>query len=157
MKALFILFIGFASVWQPTTKILQEAFKHASESKVKAQTFYDEAQKLEEGSEQKQVFLGAALVTLAKFEKGLKHKMDLTKQGAEMLEAGIAKDPQNVAYRLVRLIIQENVPKIVGYRKDIETDKAFIKTHFSEQSEDLKAWIRDYAKSSDSFEAEDFQ
>ena len=72
-----------------------------------------------------------------------------------MLEGVIKKDPSNYEVRLLRLSIQENAPKITGYNKDIEEDKKFILTNYSNQKQDLKEFAKGFVNQSALFSASD--
>lgn len=54
---------------------------------------------------------------------------------------------------MIRLSIQENTPKILKYKENIEGDKKQIVLLFERQSSDLKEYIRNYLKQSKAFTA----
>ncbi|WP_410879139.1 hypothetical protein [Myroides sp. DW712] len=153
MKVALIWIISFISFFQVSTTDLSKSFQQASLSAEQAQAFYEKT--LTSKDESAIVYKGAALVTLAKFEKKIRDKKELVKEGALMIEAAIEKEPTNVEFRLVRLIIQENTPKIVGYYKNIDSDKTMIVKEYSHQSTALKKWIKSYAEESKAFTADD--
>jgi hypothetical protein len=52
--------------------------------------------------------------------------------------------------------VQENSPKIVGYRKNKEEDKQFIIDHFNEvSSKELKTYIKGFVMQSKTFSEEE--
>ncbi|MGS4345901.1 hypothetical protein ACKUSY_10015 [Myroides odoratus] len=153
MKIALIWMISFISFFQVSTTDLSKSFQQASLSAEQAQAFYEKTLTIKD--ESATVYKGAALVTLAKFEKKIRDKKELVKEGALMIEAAIEKEPTNVEFRLVRLIIQENTPKIVGYYKNIDKDKNMIVNQYSHQSTALKKWIKSYAEQSKAFTADD--
>ena len=53
--------------------------------------------------------------------------------------------------RLIRLSIQENTPKLLKYKANIEADKKQILLLFDKQSSDLKEYIKNYVKQSKIF------
>lgn len=155
MNILFVWFIGLVSVFQQPSDSLIKSFQRASETVESATEFHNKAKGLKENSTQREAYEGAALITLAKYEKQLKKKKELMQEGAEKLEAAIEKQPNSVEYRMLRLILQENLPKIVRYNKNIKSDKDFIVLHFKDQNTVLKEWIKEYAKESKSFTESD--
>ncbi|NLX71906.1 MAG: hypothetical protein GXY94_01190, partial [Bacteroidales bacterium] len=54
----------------------------------------------------------------------------------------------NIEYRFIRLIIQEQAPSIVRYRDNIEEDSALIIAAYQGLDERLKREIDRYAKTS---------
>lgn len=56
-------------------------------------------------------------------------KLSSFQKGKKNLEHAIAKDPTNMELRALRLSIQINAPKFLGYHNAIENDKSFLKKH----------------------------
>ncbi len=77
-----------------------------------------------------------------------KDKLNLFKLGRAKLEAAIANDNTNTEYRFLRLIIQENAPKILKYQNAIEDDGKLIRLNFKSLSQLLKDIISGYSKKS---------
>lgn len=96
-------------------------------------------------------YKGAAITLTAKFTKNLGKKMRTFKEGAKMIEFAVTKDPNNIEIHLVRLSVQENVPGITGYTKNIKEDAAFLTAHYKEQSGALKEYVKDFILQSKSF------
>jgi len=155
MKIALVFLISFISFFQVSTTDLSKSFQQASLSAEQAQAFYEKVLTIKTTDESANLYKGAALVTKAKFEKKIKDKKELVKEGALMMEAAIEKEPANVEFRLIRLIIQENTPKIVGYYKNIDSDKNMIIKQYNHQSTALKKWIKSYAEQSKAFTADD--
>jgi hypothetical protein len=99
----------------------------------------------ENASATKNAYTGVLLMKKAGLINGPFKKIEMFKQGHKLLEAEIAGDLQNTEYRFLRLTIQENAPKILGYDQNIEEDILFISTHFSSLKSELKVNIQDYA------------
>lgn len=93
-------------------------------------------------------YLGALLMKKSNFEKDIKLKIKLFKEGANILEKEILANKTNVEYRFIRLIIQENAPKILKYNKNIEEDKEIIITNFELLNNSLKKHIKKYSADS---------
>jgi len=101
-------------------------------------------------------YKGAVLTLMAKFAKSVKEKKAYFKEGAELIEFAVSAKPMDVEIRVVRLSVQENSPKVVGYRKNKEEDKQFIIAHFKEvSSKELKTYIKGFVKQSNSFSEEE--
>ena len=60
-------------------------------------------------------YKGASIAMSAKFTKKIKDKISDLKEGAKLIEFAIVSEPKNIEIRLIRLSIQENVPKIANY------------------------------------------
>jgi hypothetical protein len=77
-------------------------------------------------------------------------QLSLFYKGKNQLEAAIKSDPHNAELRYFRFITQTNVPSILGYKNDIESDKivliAFLKANSgrSERDHDLFIRIKNY-------------
>ena len=69
------------------------------------------------------------------------------KEGKALIEGAIEKEPENIELRMVRLSVQEHLPKIVPYRSEIKEDRAFIQNHIAEQPQPLKKYIENYISS----------
>lgn len=100
------------------------------------------------GVAEKEAYEGALLMKKAGLIKGAKEKLDLFKAGRSKLESSISKESDNVEYHFLRLIIQENAPKILKYRNDIVPDSELIRSNFKSLSIPLQQVIMDYSKKS---------
>lgn len=87
---------------------------------------------------------------------GAKSRLKTFKWGKAWLEEAIATDPDNAELRFLRLSIQERTPRIVGYKGNIEADKAFLIKHFDELSPVVQRAVKDYAKNSKVLKPTDF-
>lgn len=93
-------------------------------------------------------FKGALLMKRAGLEKKAAEKLNLFKEGRLLLETAINKNNKNVELRFLRLMIQENAPKILGYHSNIKEDVNFIQENINQLPTILQTIIFDYAKSS---------
>ena len=79
----------------------------------------------------KEVAISAFVVSLqmkqAKYKTFPWSKLAVFNKEKKRLNALIETNPNNVHLRYVRLVIQENTPKILGYNKNIKEDKSFLK------------------------------
>ncbi len=84
---------------------------------------------------------------MAKHSSSPFKKMAYFRDGKKMLEDQIAKNPQNVELRYIRLCIQYYIPSYLGYKGNIEEDKQFLVNNLyklnDEQTKDL---LYDYLK-----------
>ncbi len=93
-------------------------------------------------------YIGALYIKKAGFLKVPKEKLDVFKQGQELLDNEIQLQPNNVEMRFVRLMMQEQTPKVLNYKNNINEDKKKIVQNFGKIDSELQAIIRDYAKTS---------
>ncbi|PHS67734.1 MAG: hypothetical protein COB12_02625 [Flavobacterium sp.] len=101
-------------------------------------------------------YKGAVLTLMARFSKSTKEKKLFFKEGAKLIEFTISEKPTDIEIRVIRLGVQENSPKIVGYQKNKEEDKQFIIDHFKEvSSKELKTYIKGFIKQSKTFSEEE--
>jgi hypothetical protein len=72
-------------------------------------------------------------------------KLSMFKQGYKKLEDAIAKNSNNVEFRFLRLMVQENAPKALGYNKNIKQDSNFIKANYKNLSATIQQFIINYS------------
>lgn len=96
----------------------------------------------------KEAFEGALLMrksgTLAVPAK----KLAMFKQGYKKLESAISKNPANVEYKFLRLMVQENAPRSLGYYKTISQDSKFVKDNYRTLSVATQNSVTSYSKKS---------
>lgn len=72
-------------------------------------------------------------------------KMRYFNGGKKLLEEQIAADTNNIELRFIRLCIQYYIPNFLGYKDDIEVDKAFVMNNlYRLQDKDTKSLIYKY-------------
>jgi hypothetical protein len=92
-------------------------------------------------------FLAVGKFFMAKHVFNPLKKMSYFNEGKKILETAVKNEPDNLEVRLMRLITQESVPKILGYYQNIEEDRAFLtRSYKNTNDEDLKIYIKDYLK-----------
>ena len=97
-------------------------------------------------------YKGAVLTLKAKFSKSKDEKKKFFKEGVSLIENAINADSSNIEIHYLRLSVQENSPKMLGYHKNIEEDKEFIlKNYVNISSDELKSLIRDFVSKSINF------
>ncbi|RZJ65128.1 MAG: hypothetical protein EOO50_14910 [Flavobacterium sp.] len=98
-------------------------------------------------------YKGCALTLKSKFSNYLPDKISFMKEGAGHIDDAAAADPNNIEIRMIRLSVQENVPFIVGYRDNIDEDKAFIAANYAKTSKETRPFIKNFILQSESFTA----
>ena len=97
-------------------------------------------------------YRGAVATLKAKFASGFKNKKTFFKEGVELLEFAVSSEPNNIEIRCLRLGVQENSPRIVGYKDNIEEDKQFILDHYKSNTDtEVKNFVKGYILLSDIF------
>jgi len=108
-------------------------------------------------SDMNRAFMGALLMKKASFVENAVEKLKLFKAGHKDLELAIYRENTNTEYYFLRLIIQENAPKLVNYSKDIKKDAAYIVKNYKSLSPELQKAILSYSKTSKELKPEDFK
>lgn len=96
----------------------------------------------------KNAFQGALLMRKSGSQKTPGQKLSMFKQGHKLLETAISQESKNPEYRFLRLMIQENAPKIVGYNNNIAADASLVKASFKSFPETIQKAILSYSKTS---------
>ena len=122
---------------------IRKAYTSASSTKEHTAQFYQLMQGVSTNTPLLQAYKGAALMMYAKQSGKLRQSL---KEGKALIESAIEKEPENIELRMVRLTVQEHLPKIVPYRSDIEEDRKYIHEHIAQQPQPLKKYIENYFK-----------
>ena len=128
---------------------IRAAFPRASDTKERAAAFYEMMSRKSAREPLVQAYLGAAQMIYAKYFT--KNRQEYLRRGKDNIEAAIRQSPQSIEIRMIRLSIQENLPKIVPYHRNIAEDKRFILDHIDSQDDILKEYILAYIARSKSF------
>lgn len=95
-------------------------------------------------------YLGAFQTIWANHVSNPIDKLTTFRKGKKNIEKAVSQNADEVEIRFVRLSIQNNVPAILGYKSDIDTDKNFVLEHFGTvRSKHLQKLIRDFFEDSD--------
>lgn len=147
-----IFFVSFAGKSQDLNEIRQQYPKAAENAEI---TNKLDGILFKVNSEQSTVLLtykGAVLTLKAKFAKSRKDKKDFFKEGVSLIESAVKRKPNNIEIRYIRMSVQENSPRFLGYHKNIEEDKQFILKHYALiSSTELKDIIKDFVLKSENF------
>ena len=118
------LFLHIILIWIVPTQDLETlrlAYKNAGQDDSKIEAFENLVKDITTEDNPVLVgYKGASLTLKAKLEKTIKDKKDLFVQGKGIIEYAIQKDPESVELRFIRLGIQENTPKLLKYKDNIE-------------------------------------
>lgn len=155
MRYLFFifLFVSFIAKGQDL-KIIRAQYPEAVKSSEAASKLEAELSRIDNSS--KPVLLaykGAVLTLKAKFAKKKSDKKEFFKEGVALIESAVSADASNVEIRYIRMSVQENSPKFLGYHKNIEEDKGFILKNYADvSSKVLKDIIKDFVLKSENFD-----
>jgi hypothetical protein len=97
---------------------------------------------------EKQAYEGALLLKKAGVVINKRNKLSTFKLGKHKLENALEKDSGNTEYHFLRLMIQENAPKILGYHTNLEKDNIYIRKNYKTLSAVLQQAILGYSKQS---------
>lgn len=146
------LFLVFVSVGAQNLENIRNTYVTASLSKENALNFYQQMEKVTSDDFVILAYVGASKMIYAKYAK---KRIELLKEGKPLIEKSIENQPNNIEIRLIRLSVQENLPKVVPYRKNIDEDKKFIIENIDKQSVTMQKYVRNYIKISKVFSEEE--
>ena len=155
LAKLYILLFGCVLLATPAIDLteIRTAYRSAAESEVLTKTLFDDLTAVGKSDDPVLIaYKGAVGTMMAAYADELNEKKQFFKDGRELLEYAVATAPDNVEIRCIRLSVQENVPKITGYRKNQEEDKAFILQNYASMKDaDARAFVKGFAGQSESF------
>ncbi|SNR25646.1 hypothetical protein [Flavobacterium sp. ov086] len=158
MKLLLSLLLWINFGGTPDLVTVRKMYTGVTKSESNAKEFLEKLATVSDNDAKILVAYKAASILLdSKFEKKLRDKMDRFKQGATLLESTIKSEPNNIEIRMIRLSVQENVPGVTGYKKNIKEDKNYITAHYAEQNGALKDYLKDFVLQSKSFSEKEKQ
>ncbi|WP_264535732.1 hypothetical protein [Flavobacterium sp. N1736] len=158
MKLLLTLLLLVNFTTTPDLAAIRKIYPDVAKSEANAKEFTEKLSVISNNDEKILVaYKAASILVDSKFESLIGSKISRFKEGAKLLEATIKSDPNNIEIRMIRLSIQEDVPGITGYKKNIKEDKKFITTHYAEQSGALKEYLKDFVLQSKSFSEKEKQ
>lgn len=136
---------------------VRKNYKDAVTSQSKVDSFNESLKNVTKNDDKRLVaYKGAAIALAARFLKGAKQKNETFKSGVELVEFAIDNKPLDMEVRFVRLSIQQNSPKFLGYNKEIEGDKNYILTNYNTiRSKKFKKYLGSYIFESEFFTEEE--
>lgn len=88
-------------------------------------------------------YAGGLQMIGAKYSGNPFTKLSDFKKGKKKVEEAIKTEPENIELHYLRLVIQKFAPRFLGYHKQIDSDRAFLRENLHKvQSEDLKELIK---------------
>jgi hypothetical protein len=148
MKQLLIFLFcttSYCAVAQVTVNALRAEYPVASKDSLLCASLYTKTKMITPSNNTLLAYKGAIAASYANHIKQRDKKLYTFKEGRTSLEQAISNDSSNVEIRFLRLTIQSNCPKVLGYNKQITNDKNFIKTHLtSVESQSLKNSITEF-------------
>lgn len=146
---LFFLFFG-----NPEITEIRKLYTDAAKSESAAEAFNAKLAPVSDNDNNKVLvaYKGCALTLKSKFSGKLSEKISFMKEGAKLIDAAAVAEPNNIEIRMIRLSVQESVPRIVNYRANKAEDKAAILKLFKDSGE-LKDYIKNFIDQSKSFTA----
>ncbi|MBW8522389.1 hypothetical protein K0U91_07875 [Chryseobacterium chendengshani] len=149
MRLILSLFTGLFLFFQSSDlEALRNAYSKANLSMEGAKNFIEIADKKTSSDPVISAYKAAAEILEAKVTTEKNKRKSFVKSGVTHLESVIKNNPSNAELRVIRMSVQENIPKIVGYSKNLKEDKAFILSNYSKQNAALKTYIKKFAMQS---------
>ena len=132
MKSLIILFSVFLN--QEDCKNIQTIRNeyHQISSEEKLETYIETLNKSK--CELTKPYLASAIMQSAEYAFWPTKKLKQFNQGKKMLESFIENNSNNLEARYIRILVQSEVPKFLGYNKNIKSDIKFIKLKIDESN-----------------------
>ncbi|WP_027387016.1 hypothetical protein [Chryseobacterium gregarium] len=146
MKLIFSLFTAFFLFFQSGIESLRNSYAKANSSNANTEAFIAMAEKASGSDPVIQGYKAAAQIMEAKITKT--NRKAMVKSGATNLETLIKSNPNNAELRVIRMSVQENIPKIVGYRGSLKEDKTYLLANYGKQNTTLKNYIKRFAAQS---------
>lgn len=156
MKNIFLLLflISGYTVFSQTVSVdaLRREYEHAFKDSAACSKLYKKIIKSENSDNTTTAYRGAIATAMANHSQNKKDKLNLFNSGKKLLEQSVTADNTNIEIRFLRFTVQSNAPKVLGYNKQIESDKAFILNNYSSVTNiAIKQMIGSFAKQSTAF------
>jgi len=149
MKLILSLLTGLFIFFQSSDlEALRNAYSKANLSLEGAKNFIEIADKKSASDPVISAYKAASQILEAKVTTEKNKRKTFVKTGATALESVIKSNPNNAELRVIRMSVQENLPKIVGYSKNLKEDKTFLLNNYSKQNASLKSYIKKFAQQS---------
>ena len=157
MKLSIFIISLFVTVLNFDIEEIRALYKQTDGSKENTIVLFDKLQTVsEKDGNVLLAYKGASIAMKGRFEKGAKQKTTIFKEGISLVEAALLKEPNNMEIRFIRLSIQQNSPKVLKYKKNIDEDKNFVLSNYeSIETNTLRNYIRDYILNSNNFTDEE--
>ena len=153
MKLLyFFLLLATASISAQSLDAVRTSYVKVHEGDQAIAIFEKNLASVKEDSSVKDAYNGALMTLQSRLVKGVKNKKILFKDGVLLLEKAVLANSNNIEIRVIRLSIQENAPKFLKYRNDLDEDKNFILSNISQTtSAAVRKFVKGYVQQSSLF------
>lgn len=120
-------------------------YKDATKSQEQAEAFYEPLHLISMSDNPVLVaYKGSGLALLARYER-LSARGPKVREAVQWIEQAVAEEPDNAEIRLIRLSVQEHLPKFLKYNHNIEEDKQFVQEALPTiKDEGLRVMINGY-------------
>ncbi len=130
---------------------LRKSYHKAHADSASCAKLYQSLSKINSSDNIIKCYKGAVNASLANFAKNKQEKLKLFSTGKKLIEETIKVDSTNIELRFLRLTIQSNCPKILGYHTNINSDKHYIATHLESTNNtvlknDIKTFLSETEK-----------
>lgn len=153
LKNIILLLFFCFSLFSNAQNDIRNAFIQASSSKEKAKEFYELMSNYKQNNSVILSYLGASEIIYVRFFPD--RRTNFLRRGKQNIEDAVSQNPNLLEIRFVRLCVQENLPKVVPYRKNIQEDKKIIIENFHLQNPELQQYIKNYVEKSKVFSDEE--
>ena len=151
MKFLLSILFGFSFFFQLSLSELRSDFENASKSSKNISILYNKLDGYSGDNQTIVAYKGASKILKARYLKDKATKKKYFSDGASLINDAVKSDAKSVENRLVRLIIQENIPKFIKYNQNIQQDKNFIVENFNSAPKEVQNLVKSYAKKYNTF------
>lgn len=151
MKFLASILFSITFFFGLTLSELRTDFENAAKSAKNVDILYN---KLDDYSGNNQTIIaykGASVILKARFVKDKATKKKYFTDGATLINDAVKNGSKDVENRLIRLIIQENIPKFIKYNQNIQQDKQFIVDNYNSAPKEVQTLVKTYAKKYNTF------
>jgi hypothetical protein len=142
---LLVLFVNNIEA-QISVSRLRATYSQVVQDSVACSTLYNKIKIYNESDNLLLGYKGAVTAALSNHIKQKEEKLKVFKEGKRQLEQAIAKDTNNIELRFLRLTIQSNCPKILGYNKQVISDKNYIQRNIAalDNTPELKKNVKEF-------------
>lgn len=149
---LVVLLIMSSGLFQNTNvSEVRGYYKEAAEKEKAAEMLMERTENFTEKQPVLFGYKGAAHMLMAKYVGNPFSKMSHFNKGKKIFTAAIEEDRENIELRFLRYAVQSEAPGFLGYRDNIQEDKAMILAKLNDlEDTDLHRMISRYMLSSES-------
>lgn len=111
---------------------VRDNYNKLSYNKMLCEKMIFELEKTKNNSATYLAYLGGAQTVWANHVVNPISKLNTFNKGKKNIESAIAKEPENVELRFIRLSIQKNAPSFLGYKSNVKEDTELIKKKYQQ-------------------------